>query len=173
MTNLYILVGVVITLVIVVSVLKLKFEGGEEEKAKYQYKKRAFFMTRAEHECFDALTTAVGNEYLIFAQVHLPTLVDNKIKGQSWRGAFRHISEKSVDFVLCDKSYISPKLAIELDDKTHERPERVERDVEVERILKGAGVPLLRLENHGRFDPTDLSKKIKDTLTNNVNDRAN
>jgi len=173
MTNLYILVGVVIALVIIFGVLKLKFEGGEEEKAKYRYNKRAFFMTRAEHECYDALITAVGSEYLIFAQVHLPTLVDNKIKGQSWRGAFRHISEKSVDFVLCDKSYISPKLAIELDDRTHERPERQERDVEVERILKGAGIPLLRLENHGRFDPIELSKKIKDTLTNNANDRAN
>ena len=39
MTNLYILVGVVIALVIIFGVLKLKFEGGEEEKAKYRYNK--------------------------------------------------------------------------------------------------------------------------------------
>jgi len=168
MTNLYILVVVVIALVIVVSLLKLKFEGGEVEKAKYQYKKRAFFMTRAEHECFDALTNAVGSEYLIFAQVHLPTLLDNKVVGQNWRGAFRHISEKSVDFVLCDKAYISPKLAIELDDKTHERPDRMERDVEVERILKEAGIPLLRLENHGRFDSTSLAKMIGSAIEGKV-----
>ena len=164
MINLYILAGVVIALVVVVGILKLKFEDGGEEKAKYQYKKRAFFMTRAEHECYDALAKAVCNEYLIFAQVHLPTLVDEKIKGQKWNAAFRHISQKSVDFVLCDKAYISPKLAIELDDKTHERPERQDRDREVERILQDAGVPLLRLENHGRFDPVDLSQKIKDKL---------
>lgn len=165
MTSLYILVGIVIALVIILIIFKELFEGGKEEKAKYQYSKRDFFMTRTEHECFDALTKAVGNDYLIFAQVHLPTLVDHKVKGQNWRGAFRHISEKSVDFVLCDKTYISPKLAIELDDKTHERPERQIRDVEVERILKGAGVPLLRLENHGRFDPIELAQKIKE-LTN-------
>jgi very-short-patch-repair endonuclease len=173
MSNLYILVGVVFALVIVVGFLKLKFEGGEdEEKAKYDYKKRAFFMTRAEHECYDALVQAVGSEYLIFAQVHLPTLVDNKVVGQDWRSAFRHISQKSVDFVLCDKAYISPKLAIELDDRTHERPERQERDREVERILKGAGMPLLRLENKGRFDPVDLSQKIKDALSNNAINRT-
>lgn len=88
--------------------------GGEEEKPKYQYKRRNFFLSRAEHECYDALVAAAGAEYYIFAQVHLPTLVDHKIKGQNWRGAFRHISEKSVDFVLCDKAYISPKLVIEL-----------------------------------------------------------
>ena len=165
MTNLYIIAGTVIVLLAIVAVLKMKFEGGDDEQRKYQYKKRDFFMTRAEHECYDALVSAVGSEYLIFAQVHLPTLVDNKVVGQNWRGAFRHISEKSVDFVLCDKAYISPKLAIELDDKTHERPERQNRDREVERILQDAGVPLLRLENHGRFNPSELSQKIKDALS--------
>jgi very-short-patch-repair endonuclease len=154
------LAGILLAVVVIIGIFKVKFEGGENGQRKYQYKKKTFFMTRAEHECFDALTKAVGSEYLIFAQVHLPTLVDHKIKGQNWRGAFRHISEKSVDFVLCDKTYIAPKLAIELDDKTHERPERQERDQEVERILKDAGLPLLRLENHGHFDPAELAQKI-------------
>lgn len=165
MTNLYILLGVVIALVVIASILKMRFEGGDEEQKKYQYKKRNFFMTRAEHECYDTLVSAVGNEYLVFAQVHLPTLVDNKVVGQNWRGAFRHISEKSVDFVLCDKAYISPKLAIELDDKSHERPERQSRDREVERILQDAGVPLLRLENHGHFNQSELAQKIKEAIT--------
>lgn len=110
--------------------------------------------------------SAVGQEYYVFAQVHLPTIVDNKVVGQNWRGAFRHINEKSVDFVLCDKAYISPKLAIELDDRTHERPERKERDIEVERILKDAGLPLLRLNNNGRFNPSELSQKIKELIYN-------
>lgn len=158
-----------IVIIAVVAVLKEiltsknRLERGSE-KRKYQYKRRNFFLSRAEHECYDALINAVGNDYYVFAQVHLPTLVDNKIVGQNWNGAFRHISQKSVDFVLCDKEYISPKLAIELDDKTHERPERQERDIEVGYILKEAGLPLLRLENHGRFDLSELSQKIKDIV---------
>jgi len=165
MTKLFILAGVVIVLVVVLTVARAIFEGGDnEEKKKYQYKRKNFFLTRAEHECFDALMAAVGNDYLIFAQVHLPTLIDNKVVGQNWRAAFRHINGKSVDFVLCDKAYISPKLAIELDDKSHERPERQERDVEVERILQEAGVPLLRLQNRGRFDPNELLQQIKKLL---------
>ena len=165
MNKLYILVAAVAVIGVALMLLKARFEGGDGEQRKYQYKKRGFFMTRAEHECYDALVSAVGSEYLIFAQVHLPTLVDNKVVGQNWRGAFRHISEKSVDFVLCDKAYISPKLAIELDDKTHERPERRDRDREVERILQGAGMPLLRLENHGRFNPSELAQKINNALS--------
>lgn len=161
MNNLLILAGVVIALAVIAGILKAKFEGGEDEKRKYHYKKRSFFMTKPEHELFDVLMSAVGDSYLIFAQVHLPTLLDNKVVGQNWRGAFRHISEKSVDFVLCDKAYISPKLAIELDDKSHERPDRIERDEEVERILGEAGIPLLRLENHGRFNQEEIKDRIR------------
>lgn len=160
--NLYILAGIIIALVIVLTILKTIVEGksGEKEKPKYNYTRKQFFLTRAEHECYDALVVAVGDKYHIFAQVHLPTILDNKVKGQDWRAALAHINRKSVDFVLCDKAYISPKLAIELDDKSHERPDRQERDREVERILSNAGVPLLRLENKGRFDPADLAQRI-------------
>lgn len=168
MTNLLILAGIIVIVVAAIAALRAFSEGGTDgEKPKYHYTRKNFFLTRAEHECFDALTKAVGDDYLIFAQVHLPTLLDNKVVGQNWRAAFRHISEKSVDFVLCDKAYISPKLAIELDDKTHERPDRQERDIEVERILQEAGLPLLRLENHGGFNPDELSQKVKDALKAN------
>lgn len=136
-------------------------------KKGYKYKRKDFFMSRAEHECYDALIVAVGDKYYVFPQVHLPTLIDNKVVGQNWKGAFSHISQKSVDFVLCDKLYISPKLAIELDDKTHERQDRIDRDGIVERIFKDAGLPLLRLENRGRFNPTELLEKIN-TVLNNV-----
>jgi very-short-patch-repair endonuclease len=131
---------------------------------KYRYKQKNFFMTRAEHECYDALVVAVGEKYYIFPQVHLPSIVDNKVVGQNWKGAFRHISQKSVDFVLCDKEYISPKLVIELDDRTHERQDRINRDIEVERILKDVGLPLLRLENHGEFNSDLLIKDIDNIL---------
>lgn len=164
--NIYILAGIIIAIVIVLAVLKTLLEGGaiKKEKLKYLYTRKQFFLTRAEHECYKALDAAVGSEYYIFAQVHLPTLLDNKVKGQDWRAALAHINRKSVDFVLCDKAYISPKLAIELDDKTHERPDRQERDKEVERMLKDAGVPLLRLENHGAFNIEEFTQKIKVAL---------
>jgi len=164
MTKLYILAGIVFIIGIILTILKAKFEGGEKEKAQYHYKRKDFFMSRAEHECFDALVSAVGDKYYVFPQVHLPTVIDNKVVGQNWKAAFRHISQKSVDFVLCDKAYIAPKLAIELDDKTHQRQDRVERDVEVERVFKGADLPLLRIENNGHFNPVELAQKIKDIL---------
>ena len=163
MTTFYIIINIIIVIAIAIAVSRGGF-ANVVEKAKYRYNRKNFFLTRAEHECYDALVEAVGAEYRIFAQVHLPTLVDHTVRGQDWRAALAHINRKSVDFVLCDKAYLSPKLAIELDDKSHERPDRQERDREVERILREAGVPLLRLENHGNFNPSELAQKIKDML---------
>jgi hypothetical protein len=48
------------------------------------------------------------------------------------------------------------------------RPDRKDRDLEVERVLKSAGMPLLRLVNGGRFDSADLAQKIKAALGNSV-----
>ena len=163
MTPIYILIAIIIIIGVVAGLLKDKFNI-EEEKPKYNYKRRNWFLTKAEHEFYNALVQAAGQDYVIFAQVHLPILLDEKVVGQNWKAAFRHVSQKSVDFVLCDKAYLSPKLAIELDDRSHERADRKDRDVEVERILKGAGMPLLRIQNHGAFNPQELSQKIRATL---------
>ncbi|MEJ0053287.1 MAG: DUF2726 domain-containing protein [bacterium] len=164
MTIFYIIIGIIIVIAVALAISRGGF-ADVAEKAKYRYNRKNFFLTRAEHECYDALVAAVGAEYRIFAQVHLPTLVDHTVRGQDWRAALAHINRKSVDFVLCDKAYLSPKLAIELDDKSHERPDRQERDREVERILREAAVPLLRLENHGHFAPDELKRLIENALT--------
>ena len=161
MTKLFIITIVIGAVVVFIEMMK-----GKESPTskKYDYSKKDFIMTRAEHECFDSLVKAVGEKYYVFPQVHLPSIVNNKVVGQNWKAAFKHINQKSVDFVLCDKAYLAPKLAIELDDKSHERADRIDRDGEVERILTDAGLPLLRLENHGRFDPAYLTQKIDDAI---------
>ncbi len=165
------IVAIVVILIIANAIIDRKQAsvGGKEDKATkspYHYKRRDFLMSRAEHEFFDVLAEAVKAQYYVFPQVHLATILDHKVVGQNWKGAFRHIDEKSVDFVLCDKAYIKPLLAIELDDRTHENDNRKERDGVVESILKEAGLPLLRFENHGHFDKADITQRIANALAN-------
>ena len=137
-----------------------KFRLDKQTEKRYKYIKKDFLISRAEHECYDALIKAVGDSYYIFPQLHL----DSLLKGTTF-GAFRHINEKSVDFIVCDKSHISPKLAIELDDHSHDLPSRKIRDKEVEAILGRVGLPLLRLKNHGTFVPDFLAKEINRLLS--------
>lgn len=169
----YLIVFVVIIIVVLGvanEAINKKNKSNKERKVTknlYHYKARNYLISRAEHKFFDVLIESIGDRYYVFPQVHLPTFLDHKIVGQNWKGAFRHIDEKSVDFVLCDKAYIKPLLAIELDDKTHERDDRKKRDIEVENILKEAGLPLLRFENHGSFDKAKITQCIFEILENN------
>jgi len=162
-----ILIFFTVLLVVAVIILKIYFPEiflEEEKKSIYNYKRKDFLMSRAEHEFFDILVSIVGNQYYVFPQIHLSTILDNKVVGQNWRGAFRHIDEKSVDFVICDKAYIKPLLAIELDDSTHDQENRRKRDIEVERILSNANLTLLRFGNNGHFDREEIKRTVLEKL---------
>lgn len=121
-------------------------------------------MTRAEHDFYDALLVGVGNEFRIFAQVHLDCLLEPTSYGRDRLYAFRHINQKSVDFVLCDRQ-LRTVLAIELDDSSHNRPDRVQRDQLVESLLKEGGVPLLRISHNKVYEPQVLATRIREAIS--------
>lgn len=159
--------AIIIGVLIIIGAVLSEYEKATPVKVKsqYAYKAKPYLMTYVENKCYHALVQAVGETCYVFPQVHLSAIIDHKVEGQSWKGAFSHINQKSVDFVLCDKRYLSPKLAIELDDRTHERPDRIDRDGEVERVLEQAGLPLLRLENNGKvFNVPELAQKISSLI---------
>lgn len=130
----------------------------------YIYSHRKFLLSPAEHILYDVLIKHFGHKCYIFPQIHLDKVVWYKNKGQNWKGAWKHIDEKSVDFVLCDRRYISPILVIELDDKTHDKPDRQLRDQEVERIFKEINVPLLRISNDGDLKKSSIIDQISNKL---------
>lgn len=130
----------------------------------YHYQRQQYFMTKTEHQFFNILDLSFGQYYYIIPQVHLSTIFNEKIVGQNWKGARSHIDKKSVDFVFCDKQNISPLLAIELDDDSHEREDRIARDEEVERIFKEANVPLLRYDCRGSLDRGLIVTMVVDAL---------
>ena len=112
------------------------------------------------------LNSLFGDRYYIFPQVHLSSFIDHKVKnGQYWKAALSHINQKSVDFVLCDKQWRRPLLAIELDDRTHNRPDRVERDVIVEQILSQANMPLLRIARSNSVSTEDLRTLVNTKIS--------
>lgn len=117
-------------------------------------------MTARELDFFRVLEAVAREKYYVAPQVHLSVILDQKIRGQSWEAAFRHINGKSVDYVLCDPRDFRPIYAVELDDSTHARPDRESRDREVERILAGAGIPLVRFANYENLTADDIAEKF-------------
>lgn len=104
-------------------------------------------MSKTESDFFIKLERVVSERYYVFPQVHLSAILDHRVKGQEWKYAFSHINGKSVDYVLCSRATLEPTYAIELDDYTHDKLDRRERDTEVERIFEAAHLPLVRFKN--------------------------
>ena len=115
-------------------------------------------MSKREHQCYDYLMRVLGQDYYVFPQVHLDELLEFPRRNL---GMLRHINQKSVDFVVCDKQNISPLLAIELDDTSHFLLKREARDQEVESLFKEAGVHLLRLPRYNFYTPEQIREKVR------------
>ena len=113
----------------------------------YHYTAKYSLMSKAESDFFVKLERTVSERYYVFPQVHLSAILDHRVKRQEWKYAFSHINGKSVDYVLCSKTTLKPTYAIELDDYTHDKSDRRERDREVERIFEAANLPLVRFKN--------------------------
>ncbi len=157
----------VVAFVVVVALIYLSGKsrkGAAKGQTVYSYFRKDYFMSQPEHNFFDILVEIVGSNYYVFPQVHLSTILSEKVKGQNWKAALRHINQKSVDFVICDKANLKPLLAIELDDSSHNLEERRFRDIEVERIFEEAKLPLVRFENRESHNKEIIKQRISELL---------
>lgn len=133
-------------------------------KSKYFYLPKRFIMNHNEYKFFRLLNLALGYKYSIVPQVHLDELVKPFSTGKSRIFSFRHINQKSVDFVICNKETMHPLLAIELDGASHTKKNSINRDIEVERILDEAGIKLKRFANDNHFSSVELEKQITEII---------
>ncbi|MBX0330176.1 DUF2726 domain-containing protein [Oscillochloris sp. ZM17-4] len=106
------------------------------------YTRKHSLLTQAERDFFAVLQEAAPPGWHIFPQVRLNGLLVIRAPERSrmWWAHFNWVSAKSVDFVLCDGADISPQLVVELDDSSHRRPDRQERDAFVDAALASAGL---------------------------------
>jgi very-short-patch-repair endonuclease len=128
--------------------------------AKPPYQKRRSLLTAAEIRFYRVLQGAVVGDWPIFAMVRLADLIQVKAKTAGYQRWFNPIVAKHVDFVICDPETLEPRLAIELDDASHNSPKRIARDQLVNAALAAAGLPLLRVRAAKSYDAGDLRKQV-------------
>ena len=105
-----------------------------------------------------------AGDHRVFGKVRLADVltVRKGLPKAEWQRAFNRISRKHLDFVLCRPHDLSVVCVVELDDKTHRRSDRRERDVFLERALEAAQVPLVRVPSRRSYD-VDALRKLLDT----------
>lgn len=83
------------------------------------------------------------NGLYLMAKVRLLDLVE-PIKGVPIT-YFNKIRSKHVDFVICDQKLVA-RCVVELDDASHKREDRAERDRFVDSVLKSVGYEIIHTE---------------------------
>lgn len=157
---------IVIIVILVISQNSKRFVETKKAPKDYMYTSKSAIMTKTELNFYNKLSSIMGEKYYIVPQAHLSTFLDHKIKKQNWRGAFAIINGKSVDFLICNKENSRPIIAIELDDWTHGREDRLARDELVNRIINESGILLVRFRE-GEWDtPANILEKISSQRTN-------
>lgn len=137
------------------------------EKPKLPYRQRDDFLSKAEMSFYRVLVTVVDRTYTICMKVRLADIVFVSVK-EGWQSHQNRIDRKHIDFLLCDKESMRPVLGIELDDKSHSRQDRQDRDEFVNDVFEAAGLPLLRVPAAARYVPADLFKRIEAALKHTV-----
>ena len=129
-----------------------------------QYRRRDDFLTPAELAFYRALILATREQNAVICpKVRVGDLLfpDRGVGSQTARS---RIERKHVDFVICVESTMKPAVVIELDDSSHERPDRRERDEFVDAAFRGAAMPIVHIAVSGRYNPQEIWKAIEPYL---------
>lgn len=152
-----------------VIVILLKFGLRHIEKAKpILYKKKDSVLTEAERVFFATLREAIGDRYDIFPQVSLLEILSlpDGLNRRAHYSALNKIQAKHIDFLLCEKETTRPLVAIELDDSSHNRVDRIARDNFLNEAFASAGLPLLHIKTSSHYNPDTIQADIKSVLAN-------
>ena len=127
------------------------------------YHLRDDFLSDAEKSFYHVASTTLGDHFVICPKVNLNDLffVTNRRENQ---GAVNRINRKHVDFLVCKPKSMQPVFAVELDDASHRRKDRQERDALVNAVFETAGLPLLRVPVQRSYHVQNLAEQFKTVL---------
>ena len=158
-----IIAGGLIILSVLLSVLN-KNKAKESSSINFNsYHLKKSLLTKNEIEFYETLNKVVKDDLIIFSMVRLADIFSID-KGKGFQSSLNRINSRHVDFLLCQKETLQPVLAIELDDKSHERSDRINRDEFVNQLFDSAGLPLLRYRSKNHYNPDDIKDKLNPVL---------
>lgn len=146
---------VLLILVLIIGAVMLLCRKKKPDYTKMYIRKE--ILTDREYEFYIRLAPLADEFGLrIFTKVRFADLVEPKDREDMslWWECFNKIKAKHIDFALADDD-TNIIMLIELDDTTHNRPDRQERDAFVEAVLANTGYLLMR--TYGELDEIEAA----------------
>ena len=146
--------------------LEDKKDSIETEDLLKAYKPREHFFSRDEKKFYFGLNKAIAmlpKKHIVLSKVRLWDIVEVKPFSKGQWVAENKISSKHIDFVLIDYD-LKVAVCIELDDSSHQMPDRTERDVFVNKLMKKVNIPLIRYPSKKFYEPEEIKDVIQNSL---------
>jgi hypothetical protein len=140
---------------------------GRARSSDYPYQLSKYLLSTAERSFYGVLAQAVGSNGLVFSKIRVADVITPKkgLNRSDWQRAFNAVSAKHFDFLICDPGDCSVKLAVELDDASHNSVKSKKRDVFVNGACESAGLPLLRIKAAKAYVVADIQHQLDQALS--------
>jgi very-short-patch-repair endonuclease len=125
------------------------------------------FLSPAEFSAYKVLSSVSSTRFTVQSKVRLADIFFVARPNENV-GFFNRITQKHLDFLVCDSITMKPLLGIELDDSSHHRNNRQERDDFVESVFQVAGLPLLRVQVQREYNTREVAAQIAPFLKDKV-----
>jgi very-short-patch-repair endonuclease len=119
-------------------------------------------LTPAETVFYRCLVELYGTVAVVCPKVRLGDLIQPRrdLDSKRFWSAFNRVLAKHVDFVLLRPEDLTVIGVIELDDRSHERQDRADRDQFVDEALRQGGIPICRIKNRRQYDLNALCQQL-------------
>ncbi len=141
-----------------------------QKKWRRVYKKKGpYLLSDGEKRFFDVLEHSVTPDMYVCPKVRIADLVEMAIDrtDKEFWPKFNQISQKHVDFVICNKATFAPLLIVELDGGSHNENSRSLRDILVDNVFKDAEIPMLHVAVAQTYQQNHISQLISQSI--NIN----
>jgi hypothetical protein len=122
--------------------------------------KKAVFLSPAEVSFYHVLRKSLDFPATIATKVRISDLISTNDNA-----ARNSINQKHVDFVLCDPDTMTPIVAIELDDQSHNQEKTKQRDDHVNVVFAAANIPLARFSAKRAYSIADVRTTLQARLS--------
>lgn len=137
------------------------YEQQEEEQKQQEPKEKPPYapkkiLTKAEQVFYKELVKHLRQDAVAMPKVGLKEFLYVPYGTPNYKSHWAKISQKHVDFLICDKYSLYIYCAVELDDKSHEQEDRIARDQFVDEAIRTTGMAIIHLPCKYSYEASDF-----------------
>ena len=136
--------------------------GHNQPPQDFPYAKQPTLFTPAERSFCGVLDQIVGDDFRVFGKVRVADAIAVRagLTNSARATAQNQINGKHFDFVLCAPGDLSVLCAIELNDASHQKKDRQDRDAFLESVCSAANLPLITFDAKHSYSAAEVKATI-------------